>query len=78
MHYDSFQELVGNTHPVMQKVRTEALTCGIDSNLLRRWGKLLQSQWEIDKNMVSEPKLDQFDVATQLHKLTAMLQNISM
>lgn len=78
MYYDSFQELVGNTHPVVQKVRTEALTCGIDSNLLRRWGKLLRSQWEIDKNIVSEPKLDQFDVATQLHKLHAMLQNISM
>lgn len=50
MHFDASENLVGISHPVVQRCQKEALACSIDSKMLWNWGKLLLSKWEMDKH----------------------------
>jgi len=54
MHLGAFENLVGNTHPIVKKFRSVALSMDIDSKTLRHWSDLLLLKWDNDKKILVE------------------------
>jgi hypothetical protein len=52
MHLGALENLVGNTHPIVKKLRSVALSMDIDSKTLRYWSEPLLMKWDNDKKLL--------------------------